>query len=96
MRRQQNGCAVPHPHIGTETGGGFGVETVGIDAGAAGGMDPPFPVHNLMLGAGRLGLTQLANLDRLPITGAMIVVSPLKLVRGTGSPSRVFAFVPRP
>ena len=74
---------------------GFGVETVGIDAGAAGGFDPPFPVHNFVLGAGRLGLTQLANLDRLPLTGAMLVVSPLKLVGGTGSPSRVFAFVPK-
>jgi kynurenine formamidase len=74
---------------------GFGVETVGIDAGAAGGFDPPFPVHNLLLGAGRLGLTQLANLDRLPITGAVIVASPLKLVGGTGSPCRVFALVSR-
>jgi kynurenine formamidase len=74
---------------------GFGVETVGIDAGSAGGFDPPFPLHNFLLGAGRLGLTQLANLDRLPITGALIVVSPLKLVGGTGSPSRVFAFVPK-
>jgi kynurenine formamidase len=74
---------------------GFGVETVGIDAGAAGGFDPPFPLHNFLLGAGRLGLTQLANLERLPLTGALIVVSPLKLVGGTGSPSRVFAFVPR-
>lgn len=74
---------------------GFGTETVGIDAGSAGGMDPPFPLHNLLLGAGRLGLTQLANLDKLPTTGALIVVSPLKLVGGTGSPSRVFAFVPR-
>ncbi len=74
---------------------GFGVETVGIDAGAAAGFDPPFPAHNLLLGAGRLGLTQLANLGRLPVTGALIVVSPLKLVGGTGSPSRVLAFVPR-
>jgi kynurenine formamidase len=74
---------------------GFGVETVGIDAGAAGGMDPPFPLHNFLLGAGRLGVTQLANLDQLPITGALIVVSPLKLVGGTGSPSRVFALVPK-
>jgi kynurenine formamidase len=74
---------------------GFGVETVGIDAGAAGGFDPPFPLHNFLLGAGRLGLTQLANLDRLPITGALLVVSPLRLVGGTGSPSRVFAFAPR-
>jgi kynurenine formamidase len=74
---------------------GFGVETVGIDAGAAGGFDPSFPLHNLLLGAGRLGLTQLANLEQLPLTGALIVVSPLKLVGGTGSPSRVFAFVPK-
>ena len=74
---------------------GFGVETVGIDAGSAGGMDPAFPLHNFLLGAGRLGLTQLANLDQLPLTGALLVVSPLKLVGGTGSPSRVFALVPR-
>jgi kynurenine formamidase len=73
---------------------GFGVETVGIDAGAAGGFDPPFPLHNFLLGAGRLGLTQLANLEKLPTTGALVVVSPLRLVGGTGSPSRVFAFVP--
>ena len=74
---------------------GYGVETVGTDAGAAGGFDPPFPAHNLLLGAGRYGLTQLANLARLPPTGALIVVAPLKLVGGTGSPSRVLAFVAR-
>jgi kynurenine formamidase len=74
---------------------GFAVETVGIDAGAAGGFDPPFPVHNFLLGAGRYGLTQLANADALPVTGAVIVVAPLKLVDGTGSPARVLALVPR-
>jgi kynurenine formamidase len=72
---------------------GFGTETVGIDAGSAGSMDPPFPLHNFLLGAGRLGLTQLANLERLPLTGALLVVAPLRLVGGTGSPSRVYAFV---
>ncbi|WP_028058995.1 cyclase family protein [Candidatus Solirubrobacter pratensis] len=70
---------------------GVGVETVGTDAGAAHSFDPPFPVHNFLLGAGKYGLTQLANLAQLPPTGALIVVAPLKLVRGTGSPSRVFA-----
>lgn len=74
---------------------GFGCETVGIDAGLAGGMDPPFPFHNFLLGAGRYGLTQLANLEALPITGAVVMVAPLKLVDGTGSPSRVLAFVAR-
>jgi kynurenine formamidase len=72
---------------------GVGVETVGTDAGAAHGFDPPFPVHTFLLGAGKYGLTQLANLAELPPTGALIVVAPLKLVDGTGSPSRVFALV---
>lgn len=98
----ENGPETPGPDVeasrwlaGERNICGFGVETVGIDAGSAGGMDPPFPLHNFLLGAGRLGLTQLANLDQLPLTGALIVVSPLKLVGGTGSPSRVFALVPR-
>jgi kynurenine formamidase len=73
---------------------GFGVETVGTDAGAAGGFDPPFPAHSFLLGAGIYGLTQLANLGELPVTGALLVVAPLKLVDGTGSPARVLAFVP--
>jgi kynurenine formamidase len=71
---------------------GFGVETVGTDAGSAGGFDPPFPVHHYLLGAGKYGLTQLANLAELPPTGALVVVAPLRLVGGTGSPSRVIAF----
>jgi kynurenine formamidase len=74
---------------------GVGVETVGTDAGAAHSFDPPFPVHNFLLGAGKYGITQLANLARLPATGAVLVVAPLKLVGGTGSPARVLALVPR-
>jgi kynurenine formamidase len=74
---------------------GFGVETVGTDAGAAGGFDPPFPAHHFLLGAGRYGLTQLANLAKLPPTGALVVVAPLKLVDGTGSPARALALVAR-
>jgi kynurenine formamidase len=72
---------------------GFGVETVGTDAGIAHGFDPPFPVHHFLLGAGKYGLTQLANLAELPPAGALVVVAPLKLVDGTGSPARVLAFV---
>jgi kynurenine formamidase len=72
---------------------GFGVETVGIDAGGAGAFEPPFPVHYHLLGAGKYGLTQLANLAKLPSTGAVVVVSPMKLVGGTGSPVRILALV---
>jgi kynurenine formamidase len=73
---------------------GFAVETVGIDAGQAGGMEPPFPAHHFLLGANKFGLTQLQNVDKLPATGAVIVASPLPIVGGTGSPARVLAFVP--
>jgi kynurenine formamidase len=72
---------------------GIGVETVGTDAGAAHSFDPPFPVHAHFLGNGKYGLNQLANLAELPPVGALLIVAPLKLVDGTGSPSRVFALV---
>lgn len=70
---------------------GFGVETVGTDAGQAGGFDPPFPCHTLMHGAGKLGLASLTNLDQLPATGAVVIAAPLKIVNGSGSPVRVIA-----
>ena len=74
---------------------GVGVETVGTDAGAAHGFDPPFPCHAFMLGAGKYGLTQLANLASLPPTGAVLIAAPLPIVGGSGSPARVLALVPR-
>jgi kynurenine formamidase len=74
---------------------GFGVETVGIDAGQAGTLEPAFPVHYHLLGADKYGLTQLQGLDRLPVTGALLVVAPLPIVGGTGSPARVYALVER-
>jgi kynurenine formamidase len=73
---------------------GVGVETVGTDAGAAHSFDPAFPCHHYLLGAGKYGLTQLANLARLPATGSVVIVAPLKIVNGSGSPARVLALVP--
>ncbi len=72
---------------------GIGVETVGTDAGAAGGFDPLFPCHHYLMGNAKYGLSQLRNLDRLPATGAVIVASPLKIETGSGSPTRVLALV---
>jgi len=73
---------------------GVGVETVGTDAGQAGGFDPPFPNHATMHGAGKFGLASLCNLDQLPATGAIVIAAPLKLVGGSGSPLRVLAITP--
>jgi kynurenine formamidase len=72
---------------------GLGVETVGTDAGGAHSFDPAFPCHALLLGAGKYGLTQLQNLAKLPPTGAVVVVAPLPIVGGSGSPTRVLALV---
>ncbi len=70
---------------------GVGVETVGTDAGQAGGFDPPFPNHTTMHGHGKFGITSLVNLDQLPSTGAVLIAAPLKIVNGSGSPLRVIA-----
>jgi kynurenine formamidase len=74
---------------------GIGVETVGTDAGKAHSFEPAFPCHAFMLGANKYGLTQLANLAMLPPTGTVLVVAPLRIVRGSGSPCRALALVPR-
>lgn len=73
---------------------GWGTQCIGTDAGAAGGMDPPFPAHNLLHAAGRYGLASLASLDRLPPKGAILIAAPLKIEGGTGSPIRALALVP--
>jgi kynurenine formamidase len=74
---------------------GFGVETVGTDAGTAHSFDPPFPCHSSLLGAGKYGLTQLQNLALLPPRGAMVIVLPLPITGGSGSPCRALALVER-
>jgi kynurenine formamidase len=74
---------------------GVGVETVGTDAGAAHSFDPPFPCHSMLLGAGKYGLTQLQNLAQVPATGAVLVVLPLPIIGGSGSPCRALALVER-
>lgn len=81
--------------LATETNiSGIGVDTVGIDAGRGAELDPPFPAHYHLLGNDKYGVTSLQNLDQLPATGALLIVAPLPIVGGTGSPSRIFALVP--
>ncbi len=74
---------------------GWGSQTIGTDAGKAGGMEPPFPAHTLMHKANKYGLASLCNLDKLPPKGAVLIVAPLKIQKGTGSPIRALALVPK-
>lgn len=75
---------------------GIGVETVGTDAGLAGAFEStPYPCHWFFHGCNKYGLTQLRNLAALPPTGSIIIVAPLPIVGGSGSPARVLALVRR-
>ena len=72
---------------------GFGTETVGTDAGQGAHLTPPYPAHYLLHGAGRYGLQCLSGLDQLPATGAILMCPPLKILHGSGSPTRVLALL---
>jgi kynurenine formamidase len=72
---------------------GYGCEQVGIDWGRAYEMDPPYPMHYYMLGAGKYGLASLADLGQLPERGAVLIVAPLRIAGGSGAPVRVYALV---
>ena len=74
---------------------GWGTQCIGTDAGQAGGMEPPFPAHNLLHRDNCFGLASLANLDKLPAKGAILIAAPLKIANGTGSPIRAMALVAR-
>ena len=72
---------------------GLGVETIGTDAGQAHLLEPMYPAHSLLHGAGKYGLQCLENLDLLPPTGAIVIGAPLKIRDGSGSPLRVLALI---
>ena len=69
----------------------IGVDTPSIDYGPS----QDFPVHRLAGAANALGLENLANLDRVPETGAWIVALPMKIGGGSGAPLRIVALLPR-
>ncbi|WP_236644323.1 cyclase family protein [Sorangium cellulosum] len=72
-----------------------GVRCVGIDTLSTDpGPSQTFEQHKAFLGAGGYHIENLANLEQLPEAGAVVVVAPLPLARGSGAPARVLALVP--
>lgn len=65
----------------------LGVDTLSIDPGNS----ASFATHLVLTGADRYGLENLANLERIPPTGAAIVVGLIPYQDGSGGQSRVFA-----
>ena len=71
-----------------------GIVGIGFDGPSADPVDTEtFELHKVWLGAGRMILENLTNLDLLP-TRTQVVVAPLKVRAANGAPARVLAFVP--
>lgn len=68
---------------------------VGIDTLALESLDSSFPGHQVLLGAGKYIIENLANASRLPCRGAYILVFPLKIGGGGEAPARVIGLMLR-
>ena len=68
---------------------GLGIDTHGVD----GGQDKTFSINKLVLQQPRIVLENLCNLDKLPPTGATLVIGLPRLEGGSGAPVAVLAFV---
>jgi len=66
---------------------GIAIDTPSIDNGQS----RDFKVHQILCGAEKLALENIANLDELPEKGATLYVIPMLIKNGTGAPARVFA-----
>ena len=100
VRYMNKGGALRFPGFGPEAArflveerhvAGLGTDTLGIDPGVA----TDFEVHRrISFPRGVWHVEGLTNLAALPPLGAWVVVAPLRLVDGSGSPCRVIALVP--
>ena len=68
---------------------GLAVDTLSLDHGPS----KDFATHHAWLPSGRWGLENVANLDRVPPTGATLVVGLAKVKDATGGPARLIALV---
>ena len=69
---------------------GIGIDTLSIDPGNS----TEFSTHKQMLKAGKYMIENLANLEQMPTTGAVLIVGVVPVVDGTQAPARVMALLP--
>ena len=68
---------------------GLGIDTLSIDHGGS----RDFPVRQYTLAHSVYELENVANLERVPAAGGMVVVAPIKLQSGSSGPVRILALV---
>ena len=69
---------------------GLGIDTASMDYGPS----ADFIVHQVLNGANIYGIENIANAEKLPETGATLIVLPMKIGEGSGGPARVVALLP--
>jgi kynurenine formamidase len=67
-----------------------GIDTASIDHGPSRG----FEAHRVLAAANVVVFENVANLDRVPPSGAWVVALPMKIGGGSGAPLRAMALVP--
>lgn len=66
-----------------------GIDTPSLDYGRS----RTFDTHQILFAENVPGFENLANLDRLPATGAFVVALPMKIRGGSGGPLRIVAAI---
>ena len=69
---------------------GVGIDTHGVDPG----LDTSYATNTEMAQTHKIAIECMANLDKLPPKGATLVLAPLQLQGGSGSPMDIIALVP--
>ncbi len=74
-----------------------GVKAVGIDTPSIDfGPSQTFESHQLLFAANIPAFENVAQLDQLPATGALVIALPMKIGGGSGGPLRIVAWMPNP
>jgi kynurenine formamidase len=68
---------------------GLGIDTLSMDYGPS----QDFAVRQYTMAHSVYHLEDVANLSRMPATGSMVIVAPMKLQGGSGGPVRILALV---
>jgi len=71
---------------------GIGIDTLSADTG----MSTDFAVHHIINGSSKYILENVANLDKLPPTGATLIIAPIKIEGGSGGQARIWAILSHP
>lgn len=66
---------------------GLGIDTLSVDYG----LSTDFRVHHIVHGRGGYHVENAARLDEVPASGAWLIAAPIKIEKGSGGPTRVWA-----